>query len=75
MKSQDRAGAVVLKCSMTNANAIKLLSPRTKSLLREHAKAISVDEAALASDLFAMMVQDAQSLQGATLVPEQGAGR
>jgi len=45
---------------MTNAEAIKLLSPRTVSLLREHAKAISVDEAKLASDLFEMMVQDAQ---------------
>ena len=67
MKSQERAGAV--------AHAIKLLSPRTRSLLRLHAEAIGVDEAALASDLFAMMVQDAQSLQYATLVPEQGAGR
>ena len=43
---------------MTNANAIKLLSPRTVSLLREHAKALSVDEIKLASDLFEMMVQD-----------------
>ena len=43
---------------MTNANAIKLLSPRTVSLLREHAKALSVDEVKLASDLFEMMVQD-----------------
>ena len=43
---------------MINAHAIKLLTPRTKSLLREHAKALSVDEAKLASDLFEMMVQD-----------------
>jgi hypothetical protein len=43
---------------MTNADAINLLSPRTKALLREHAKALSVDEAKLASDLFGMMVQD-----------------
>ena len=57
---------------MTNANAIKLLSPRTRSLLRLHAEAIGVDEAKLASDL---MVRDAQSLQRATLVPEQGVGR
>ena len=48
---------------MTNAHAIKLLSPRTKSLLRLHAKAIGVDEAKLASDLFQMMVHEAQSLQ------------
>jgi hypothetical protein len=48
---------------MTNAHAIKLLSPRTKSLLRLHAKAIGVDETRLASDLFAMMVRDAQNLQ------------
>jgi hypothetical protein len=48
---------------MTNAHAIKLLTPRTKSLLRLHAKAIGVDEARLASDLFEMMVRDAQSLQ------------
>jgi hypothetical protein len=60
---------------MTNAHAIKLLSPRTKSLLRLHVKAIGVDEAKLASDLFEMMVRDAQSLQRATLVPEQVAGR
>ena len=43
---------------MTNADAIKLLSPRTKSLLREHAKVIGVDEAKLASDLLEMMAQD-----------------
>jgi hypothetical protein len=43
---------------MTNADAIKLLSPRTKALLRQHAKALSVDETKLASDLFGMMVQD-----------------
>ena len=48
---------------MTNANAIKLLSPRTRSLLRLHAEAIGVDEARLASDLFEVMVRDAQSLQ------------
>jgi hypothetical protein len=60
---------------MTNAHAIKLLSPRTRSLLRLHAEAVGVDEAKLASDLFEMMVQDAQSLQNATLVPEAGAGR
>ena len=46
------------KIGMTNAHAIKLLSPRTKALLREHAKALSVNEAKLASDLFEMMVQD-----------------
>jgi len=63
------------KSSMANAHAIKLLSPRTKSLLRLHAKAIDVDEAKLATDLFEMMVRDAQSLQRATLVPEQAAGR
>ena len=55
---------------MTDAEAIKRLSPKTVSLLREHAKTIGVDEAKLASDLFEMMVQDAQSLQRATLVPE-----
>jgi hypothetical protein len=49
---------------MTNANAIKLLSPRTRSLLRLHAEAIGVDEAKLASDLFEMMVQDACALRG-----------
>ena len=62
------------KSSMTNAHAIKLLTPRTKSLLRLHAKAVGVDETKLASDLFEMMVRDAQSLQYATLVPEQDAG-
>ena len=46
------------KSSMTNAEAIKLLSLRTKSVLREHAKAPRVDEAKLANDLFEMMVQD-----------------
>jgi len=55
---------------MTTAHAIKLLSPRTKSLLHLHAEAIGVDEAALTSDLFEMMVQDAQILQRATLVSE-----
>jgi hypothetical protein len=48
---------------MTNAHAMKLLSPRTRSLLRLHAEAVGVDEARLASDLFEMMVRDAQSLQ------------
>ena len=43
---------------MTNADAINLLSPKTKSLLREHAKALSVDEHKLANDLFEMMVKD-----------------
>jgi hypothetical protein len=54
------------KSSMTNAHAIKLLSPRTKSLLRLHAEAIGVDEAKLANDLFQMMVWEAQSLQRQT---------
>ncbi|MGB6793274.1 MAG: hypothetical protein WBE53_17935, partial [Pseudolabrys sp.] len=63
LKSQDRNRPVVLYNGMTNAHAINLLSPRTKSLLRLHAKAIGVDEARLASDLFAMMVRDAQNLQ------------
>jgi hypothetical protein len=53
---------------MTNAHAIKLLSRRTRSLLRLHAEAIGVDEAKLASDLFDMMVRDGQSLQRA--IPE-----
>jgi hypothetical protein len=48
---------------MTNEHPIKLLSPRTRSLLRLHAEAIGVDEARLANDLFEMMVRDAQSLQ------------
>ena len=48
---------------MTNAHAIKLLTPRTRSLLRLHAKAIGVDEARLANDLFETMVRDAESLQ------------
>ena len=60
---------------MTNTEAIKLLSPRTRLLLRLHAKAMGVDEAKLASDLFEMMVQDDQSLQRATLVPKTGPGR
>jgi hypothetical protein len=46
---------------MTNVDAMKLLSPRTKLLLREHAKIIGVDEAKLASDLLEMMAQDALS--------------
>jgi hypothetical protein len=60
-----KTGPVLSCCkgSMTNANAIKLLSPRTRSLLRLHAEAIGVDEAKLASDLFQMMVHEAQSLQ------------
>jgi hypothetical protein len=63
MKAQDRPVLSCCKSSMTNTNAIKLLSPRTRSLLRLHAEAIGVDEANLASDLFEMMVRDAQSLQ------------
>ena len=65
MASKYKTGPVLSCCksSMTNANAIKLLSPRTRSLLRLHAEAIGVDEARLASDLFEMMVRDAQSLQ------------
>ena len=47
---------------MTHAHAIKLLTPKTRSLLRLHAKAIGVDEATLASDLFEMMVQDQTTL-------------
>jgi hypothetical protein len=50
---------------MTNAHAIKLLSPRTRSLLRLHAEAIGENETKLASDLFDMMVRDGQSLQRA----------
>ena len=46
---------------MTNAHAIKLLSRRTRSLLRLHAEAIGVDEAKLASDLFDMMVRDGKT--------------
>ncbi len=60
---------------MTKNNDGFLFSPRTRSLLRLHAKAIGANEAELGSDLFEMMVQDAQSLQRATLIPEQGAGR
>jgi hypothetical protein len=59
---------------MTNAEANKRLSPGTKLLLRQHAEASGVDEAKLASDLLEMMVQDAQSLRRATLVPEPDAG-
>jgi hypothetical protein len=47
---------------MTIAEAMKLLSPRTMSRLREHAKAIGVDEAKVASDLLEMMAQDARAL-------------
>ena len=77
MALKHKTGPVLSCCksSMIKANAIKLLSPRTRSLLRLHAEAIGVDEANLANDLFEMMVRDAQSLQRATLVPEQGAGR
>ena len=59
---------------MTNANAIKLLSPRTRSLLRLHAEAIGVDEAKLASDLFEMMVREARSLQrqATNVIPFRG---
>jgi hypothetical protein len=46
---------------MTNVDAIKLLSPKTKLLLREHAKALSVDEATLANELLQMMVTSARS--------------
>jgi hypothetical protein len=46
---------------MTNANSMKLLQPRTQSLLREHAKIVGVDVAKLASDLLEMMAQDALS--------------
>jgi hypothetical protein len=44
---------------MTIAEAMTLLSPRTMSRLREHAKAVGVDEAEVASDLLEMMAQDA----------------
>ncbi len=44
-------------------------------MLRLHAKAIGANEAELGSDLFEMMVQDAQSLQHPTIIPEHGAGR
>ena len=40
---------------------MKLLSPRTQTLLREHAKIDGVNEAKLASDLLEMMAQDALS--------------
>jgi hypothetical protein len=60
---------------MKNAHAITMLSLRTKSLVRLHAKAIGVGELELASELCEMMVQDAQSLQRATLVPEAGVDR
>jgi hypothetical protein len=64
MALNHKTGPVLSCCkgSMTNAHAIKLLSPRTRSLLRLHAKAIGVDEAKLASDLFEMMVQDQTTL-------------
>ena len=58
LKSQDRNGPVVLYNGMINAHAIKLLSPRTVSLLRQHAKVIGVDAAKLASDLIEMMGQE-----------------
>jgi hypothetical protein len=44
---------------MTIAEAMTLLSPRIMSRLREHAKAVGVDEAKVASDLLEMMAQDA----------------
>lgn len=47
---------------MTIAEAMKLLSPRTMARLREHAKAVGVDEAKVASDLLEMMAQDACAL-------------
>ena len=40
---------------MTIADAMKLLSPRTMARLREHAKAVGVDEAKVASDLLEMI--------------------
>jgi hypothetical protein len=40
---------------------MKLLSPRTVSLLREHAKIVGVDVAKLASDMLEMMARDAQN--------------
>jgi hypothetical protein len=46
---------------MTNVDAMKLLSPRTVSLLREHAKIVGVDVAKLASELVEMMAQHALS--------------
>jgi hypothetical protein len=46
---------------MTNVDAMKLLSPRTVSLLREHAKIVGVDVAKLASELLEMMARDAQN--------------
>jgi len=52
-----------------------MLSLRTKSLLRLHAKAIGVGALELASELFEMMMQDVQSLHRTTLVPEAGASR
>lgn len=47
---------------MTIAEAMTLLSPRIMSRLREHAKAVGVDEAKVASDLLEMMAQDACAL-------------
>jgi hypothetical protein len=47
---------------MANANAMNILSPRTQSLLREHAKIVGVDEAKLACDLLEMMARDARAL-------------
>jgi hypothetical protein len=46
---------------MTNVDAMKLLSPRTVSLLREHAKIVGVDVAKLASELVEMMAQDMEA--------------
>ena len=56
---------------MTNANAIKLLSPRTRSLLRLHAEAIGVDEAELVTKLLEVIAQD--DLFDAVLDNGQGA--
>jgi hypothetical protein len=47
---------------MTIAEAMKLLSPRIMSRLCEHAKALGVDVAKVASDLLEMMAQDACAL-------------
>ena len=49
---------------MTIAEAMKLLSPRIMARLREHAKAVGVAEAKVASDLLEMMAQDACALGG-----------
>jgi hypothetical protein len=46
---------------MTNLDAMKLLSPRTRLLLREHAKIVGVDVAKLASELVEVMAQDMEA--------------